>query len=206
MVYRLAVPMLRNESDADDAGQEVFLSMHRSLDGFDASRPLRPWVARVSYNACLRRLRGAMVRATTAVATSRRRTRICAACSNLDLSPVCPLPDHRNLPRFYDLFVFRHESGAVNLCRRNDHSIGRVPVKLAQRRRHDADGWRQRQQLDLVLPDRVLHPLPGIPIQLDPAVSHQLRELPAADGGHPRPFRCSDGFASTLRQLVSIAG
>ncbi len=66
MVYRLAGRMLHSAPDAEDACQEVFLSMHRSFATFDASRPLRPWVARVAYNACLRRLRGAVVRATTA--------------------------------------------------------------------------------------------------------------------------------------------
>jgi RNA polymerase sigma-70 factor (ECF subfamily) len=67
MVFRLAVRLLRNAADAEDACQEVFLSMHRSFDTFDASRPLRPWVARVAYHACLKRLRGAMTRATAAV-------------------------------------------------------------------------------------------------------------------------------------------
>jgi RNA polymerase sigma-70 factor (ECF subfamily) len=67
MVFRLAIRMLRDEDDAHDACQEVFLNMHRSFDTYDATRPMRPWVARVAYNACLHRLRGAMTRATSAV-------------------------------------------------------------------------------------------------------------------------------------------
>lgn len=67
MVFRLAIRMLGNEADAHDACQEVFLNMHRSFDTYDATRPMRPWVARVAYNACLHRLRGAMTRATGAV-------------------------------------------------------------------------------------------------------------------------------------------
>jgi RNA polymerase sigma-70 factor (ECF subfamily) len=59
--------MLSNEADAHDACQEVFLNMHRSFHTYDATRPMRPWVAQVAYNACLHRLRGAMNRATSAV-------------------------------------------------------------------------------------------------------------------------------------------
>jgi RNA polymerase sigma-70 factor (ECF subfamily) len=56
LVYRLACGMLRSESEAEDATQEVFLRMHRSFDTFDPTRPMTPWVARAAYNACLRRL------------------------------------------------------------------------------------------------------------------------------------------------------
>jgi RNA polymerase sigma-70 factor (ECF subfamily) len=32
------------------------MRVHRSIDGFDATRPLAPWISRIAYNACLRRL------------------------------------------------------------------------------------------------------------------------------------------------------
>ena len=67
LVFRLAVRMLRNEADARDACQEVFLNMHRSFRTYDATRSMQPWVARVTYHACLHRLRGAMTKATEAV-------------------------------------------------------------------------------------------------------------------------------------------
>jgi RNA polymerase sigma-70 factor, ECF subfamily len=63
LVYRLAVRMLRDGAEAEDVSQEVFLRMHRSFDRYDPTRPLAPWVARTTYNACLRRLETAPRRA-----------------------------------------------------------------------------------------------------------------------------------------------
>jgi RNA polymerase sigma-70 factor, ECF subfamily len=62
-VYRLAVRMLKDRAEAEDVSQEVFLRMHRSFDRYDPTRPLLPWVSRVTYNACLRRLEAAPRRA-----------------------------------------------------------------------------------------------------------------------------------------------
>jgi RNA polymerase sigma-70 factor (ECF subfamily) len=56
LVYRLSLRMLRSREEAEDACQEVFLRIHRSFDTFDATRPLAPWVGRITYNVCLRRL------------------------------------------------------------------------------------------------------------------------------------------------------
>ncbi len=64
LVYRVATRMLRDPDAAEDACQEAFLNMHRAFDSYDATRPLKPWVSRITYNACLHRLRGAMVKAT----------------------------------------------------------------------------------------------------------------------------------------------
>ncbi len=59
LVYRLSFRMLRDEAEAEDASQEVFLRMHRSFDSYDPTRPLSPWVSRTTYHACLRRLQSA---------------------------------------------------------------------------------------------------------------------------------------------------
>ena len=56
MVYRLAVRMLRRPADAEDACQEVFMRVHRSIESYDGTRPLAPWVLRITYNVGLRRL------------------------------------------------------------------------------------------------------------------------------------------------------
>ena len=55
-VFRLAQRVLRSPVEAEDACQEVFMRVHRSIDRFDATRPLAPWISRIAYNACLRRL------------------------------------------------------------------------------------------------------------------------------------------------------
>ena len=38
------------------------MRIHRSFDSFDPTRPLAPWVARITYNVCLKQLAGAAKR------------------------------------------------------------------------------------------------------------------------------------------------
>ncbi len=56
-VLRVALRMLGRLEDAQDAAQEVFLRLYRSLDQFDDTRELRPWVYRMTVNICLDMLR-----------------------------------------------------------------------------------------------------------------------------------------------------
>jgi len=56
LVYRVAFRMLKRQDEAEDVSQEVFLRMHKSFGTYDPTRSLAPWVARTTYNACLRRL------------------------------------------------------------------------------------------------------------------------------------------------------
>ena len=56
LVYRVAIRMLRNKQDAEDASQEVFMSVHRSINRHDPTRPLAPWLTKITYNACLKRI------------------------------------------------------------------------------------------------------------------------------------------------------
>lgn len=62
LVYRVALRVLRNQADAEDAAQEVFMRIHRSFESYDPTRPLAPWVSRITYNTCLQRLRGPAAR------------------------------------------------------------------------------------------------------------------------------------------------
>jgi RNA polymerase sigma-70 factor (ECF subfamily) len=55
-VYRLAHRMLRSRAEAEDACQEVFMRVHRSIESFDGTRRLSPWIAQIAYRVCLRRL------------------------------------------------------------------------------------------------------------------------------------------------------
>jgi RNA polymerase sigma-70 factor (ECF subfamily) len=67
LVYRIAFRMLGNQQEAEDASQEVFLRVHRSIGSHDPTRPLAPWLAKITYNVCLKRIaksrRAAMKRA-----------------------------------------------------------------------------------------------------------------------------------------------
>ena len=58
LVYRVALRMLSTREEAEDASQEVMLRIHKSFNTFDPTRPLAPWVGRITYNVCLRRFRG----------------------------------------------------------------------------------------------------------------------------------------------------
>jgi len=51
-VYGLCVRALANRHDAEDVTQEVFLRVFRSLEGWDPSRPLKPWVMGIAVNRC----------------------------------------------------------------------------------------------------------------------------------------------------------
>ncbi len=51
-VLRTAWRLLGNLEDARDASQEVFLRFYKYIDRFDGSRPLSPWLYRMTVNVC----------------------------------------------------------------------------------------------------------------------------------------------------------
>lgn len=55
-VYRLALSILDDPDDADDATQEVFLSALRGLDSFRADASFKTWLFRITVNVCRSRL------------------------------------------------------------------------------------------------------------------------------------------------------
>lgn len=56
-VFRLAYLSLGDAADAEDVAQETFIRAHRSLAGFDASRPMRPWLLQIAMNLVRNRRR-----------------------------------------------------------------------------------------------------------------------------------------------------
>ena len=54
--------MLRNREDALDATQEVFIRIHKALDGFDPSGRFLTWAYRISTNHAIDRIRRRKVR------------------------------------------------------------------------------------------------------------------------------------------------
>jgi RNA polymerase sigma-70 factor (ECF subfamily) len=58
-VFRLAYLHLGDAAEAEDAAQECFIRAYHSLDRFDASRPLRPWLLRIVTNLAHNRRRSA---------------------------------------------------------------------------------------------------------------------------------------------------
>ncbi len=56
-IYRLALRLTRNETEAEDVMQETFLSAFKGIDRFDGRSELRTWLYRIAYNAAMMRLR-----------------------------------------------------------------------------------------------------------------------------------------------------
>src|SRR3972149_402292 len=54
----LAMSILKNESDAEEAAQDVFLTVFQKGDTFQGNSALYSWIYRICVNACLMRLRG----------------------------------------------------------------------------------------------------------------------------------------------------
>ena len=58
-VFRLAYLLLGDADEAEDVAQEAFIHAFQALDRFDASRPLRPWLLRITANLARNRRRSA---------------------------------------------------------------------------------------------------------------------------------------------------
>jgi RNA polymerase sigma-70 factor (ECF subfamily) len=52
-VYRLCWSATGNPADADDAAQETFVRLFRSLSAYDASRPFAPWLRKIAWNTSM---------------------------------------------------------------------------------------------------------------------------------------------------------
>lgn len=56
-VFRLAYLILGDAADADDVAQEAFIHAYRAIDGFDAERPIKPWLLAITANLARNRRR-----------------------------------------------------------------------------------------------------------------------------------------------------
>jgi len=63
-VYGLAVRLLGDRSAAEDVTQEVFLKVQQAASRFLPDRDPRPWLTRITLNACRDRQRRSAVRRT----------------------------------------------------------------------------------------------------------------------------------------------
>lgn len=53
MLWSLALRILRNQEDANDAVQDTFLKAFRAMGEFHTDRPLKPWLCRICANCCM---------------------------------------------------------------------------------------------------------------------------------------------------------
>jgi RNA polymerase sigma-70 factor (ECF subfamily) len=52
IIFGLCYRMMSHRQDAEDVAQETFLRAFRAILGFDADRPLRPWLLEIAANRC----------------------------------------------------------------------------------------------------------------------------------------------------------
>src|SRR3954468_20954716 len=52
VIFGLCLRMMGHRHDAEDVMQETFVRALRGLRGFDADRPLRPWLLGIAANRC----------------------------------------------------------------------------------------------------------------------------------------------------------
>ena len=57
-LYRLAYGITRNDADAEEVVQDVFLTLFRKIEGFEGRAALGTWLYRVTANAALIKRRG----------------------------------------------------------------------------------------------------------------------------------------------------
>ncbi len=57
-IYSLAMSILKNESDAEEAVQDVFMTVVQKAHTFKGNSALYSWIYRICVNTCLMRLRG----------------------------------------------------------------------------------------------------------------------------------------------------
>ncbi|MGE5371076.1 MAG: sigma-70 family RNA polymerase sigma factor [Solirubrobacterales bacterium] len=56
-VYRLAYRMLGQREEAEDAVQEVFITIFRKIDQYNPSFRFSPWLYKIAANTCISRIR-----------------------------------------------------------------------------------------------------------------------------------------------------
>jgi len=56
-VYNQAFRMLGNREESEEATQDIFLRIHRSLDEFRGESKLSSWIYRITANVCISRMR-----------------------------------------------------------------------------------------------------------------------------------------------------
>jgi len=57
MVFSMALKLLKNETEAEDLSQEVFVSAFRSLASFKGNAKFSTWIYRITYNKAITQLR-----------------------------------------------------------------------------------------------------------------------------------------------------
>ncbi len=53
LVYTLCIKMLSSEEDAEEAAQDVFVKIYKSIHSFRGNSKFSTWIYRITYNQCI---------------------------------------------------------------------------------------------------------------------------------------------------------
>jgi RNA polymerase sigma-70 factor (ECF subfamily) len=105
--------MLAHRHDAEDAMQETFIRALRGIFGFDADRPIRPWLLEIAANRCRTALAARARRPSPAIpdrVVDRPDARPAVADPD-DLAGELELALDRLRPEYRRVFSLFHEQG-----------------------------------------------------------------------------------------------
>lgn len=57
LVFTLSIRMLGNREEAEEAAQDIFVKVYRSLPRFKGDSKISTWIYRIAYNSCLDRIK-----------------------------------------------------------------------------------------------------------------------------------------------------
>ena len=92
--YGLALKMLKNQQDAEDAVQDAFLKAWRGIPAFKGNSRFDSWLYRIVYNTCLDTLRGKTRRTIYSLTTQEEDGE-----EQTDLPDTSPGPEEQLLER-----------------------------------------------------------------------------------------------------------
>jgi RNA polymerase sigma-70 factor (ECF subfamily) len=136
-LHRYCARMTGSVMDGEDVVQEALFEAYRKLDKFDQSRPLKPWLFRISHNRCLDFLRRKGVReeaeaaATIPEATSPDQPNTLEIDKAVEHLVVSLPPKERSCVLLKDLFGYSLEEIAELV----DSTVGGVKAALNRGRR-----------------------------------------------------------------------
>lgn len=122
IVYRIAFCYLRNNQDANDAMQEVFLKYFRSMDKLGEN--IRPWLITVTANTCRNMLRSGWFTKTVSVTETEELSYDQSFGEDSDLfEAVMKLPEKERIP--LHLFYYEGCSNAeiAQLLKMNESTV-----------------------------------------------------------------------------------
>lgn len=117
-IYNLALRMLWNPAEAEDATQDVLIKMLRKLDQFEGRSRFRTWLYRITVNHVLNLKKGVVEQNITSFEDY---------AAGLDSAPDAPLPQFADVER--DLLVEEAKVGCMTgmlLCLSRDQRIAYV--------------------------------------------------------------------------------